>query len=225
MVVFVMNLSREQCKTLKTLVDMLDVVRYGDMDPFFHQFVREHVYEMRKLASVTLSNVKHPFDLNEVEAMINVHDLPEFTLKQDFTAWEQAQNPKIGKFKEQQEHCTMLEFKKFYGEWIYDFWRQYEDQKTDMARFVRWLDKYESYIYVIDKLVVHDTKYESVGGENIPITTLLEYNTKRMIDATLRCPMMQEVTLGRLNELRTIFKKQNLIKQWHSFIAELTQLG
>jgi len=201
----------DKIKVLEGIVQSMKTIRYGIMDPFYHQTVSEHTMNMVELAPAVLAEIDVSLDADLVMATILVHDLPEMGMEKDITSWELEQNPELEKVKAQIERQKINELGEVYGAWIVDLFDEYEGLNTDMALFIRWLDRYESNIYIFRKFEEGPCKYEWV----------MEHNAGRLIKATLEFPVMKKIAIRRFEELRPMYEKHEKLDLWYELVGRL----
>ncbi|MCL2569764.1 MAG: hypothetical protein FWE16_00980 [Firmicutes bacterium] len=163
------KITDEQMKILRDLISTHNTIRYGILQKEVHQTVENHTNRMLALAHVIAASEGLHFDKNELNGFILLHDLPELGMKQDITTW------------------------------LIDLFNAYEEQKTELTRFVKWLDKYEASLHMIEI-----DFYSEIPLINFSI------NTDRLIKATIKFPRLKQLTLKYMdNELRPIWERSN----------------
>jgi hypothetical protein len=159
---------------------------------------------MLALAPVIARVVGLSFDPGELCAFICLHDLPELGMKYDITAQEQVEDRAAKQRKDDLEASAIVRLAEEYGGWLLSWFEEYEEQVTDITRFVKWLDKYEAsrHIYEINL-------YSEVPLLNFSI------NTGRLVDAAIKFPQMKRFTLEHLDgELRPIWERNNKLPEF-----------
>ena len=195
------RITKRRLELLGELSSGMRTVRYGIMDEFFHQTVAEHTARMLELADEFGPDLG--LNMNRVRAVIMAHDLPEMEMDCDITSWELAQDPSLQAVKEGIERGVVAKLAARYGDWIAELFYEYEGQATDVARFVRWLDKYESNLYIMEKFAQRECPFEWIA-----------HNTQRVVDATVKFPVMRDVALRRMDEVRPMFERYGRLDEW-----------
>ena len=211
-----MNTSKEQLDILYGLLPQLTTVRYSIMDSFFHQTLTQHVQNMLMLAPITKAHPSlsgHLFDKHLLKAVILVHDLPELGMHKDITSWELSRDPELKKIKDKLEHEKIAELGNIYGEWMPKLFEYYESQSDSLTKFVKWLDKYESNLFLLEK-------FEHRPDPNFNFDWIL-HNTERMIIAANAFPPMKPVTIARMHEVKPLYERQGRLGLWEDLIEDL----
>ena len=199
--------TKEQMQWLESLVPQMKTIRYGPMEPFFYQTVEQHVIAMLGLVDATLGEAGLQFDADLLRAMIIVHDLPEIGMEKDITAWELERDAGLAKYKEIAERAVMQRFAEEQGQWVLDIYNECEEGKTDIARFVKFLDKYESNVYLLGRFELQGTELGQTGEH-------IYYNTRRLVKAAVGFPAVMDVARRRMEEIRPLFEKYGILDKW-----------
>jgi 5'-deoxynucleotidase YfbR-like HD superfamily hydrolase len=90
-------------------------------------------------------NIQHAMEI------ANVHDLAEYSLKNDFDSYlvSKGVSSKAEKDKSEEETMASLRARFNVGESVHSLWKEYGECKTSEARFVKALDKIESHFHII----------------------------------------------------------------------------
>ena len=208
------TVTKEQLQWLESLIPQMKTIRYGPMEPFFHQTVEEHVVAMLGLVDAMLSETGLQFEASKLRAMIIVHDLPEFGMEKDITAWELERNQGLQESKEIAERAVMERFARGQGQWVLDIYNEYELGETEMAKFVRFLDKYESNVYLLGRFELRETQLGQTGEH-------IFYNTRRLVKAAVDFPVMRGVALRRMGEIKPLFEKYGAPDKWQELSEQL----
>ena len=148
-----MKVTKEQLSTLQSLLPPLKkTIRYGVREKDFHQTVFDHINNMLRLAPQVIKKCGLNFDIDLVNALIMVHDLPETGMAYDITAIEQATIPGKVQEKKQIEERKMQQFSEIHGKWLLELHNVYTERCIDEAKFVKFLDVFEADIHCLLKL-------------------------------------------------------------------------
>lgn len=116
----------------------------------FHESVADHSYQMVVLAVNLMSQLKLDLDYEKVIKLCLYHDLCELGLENDFDSYASHINKEISKSKKQYERDTITKLaSKHNFQEILTYHSEYEQQKTEEAKFVRALDKLEGVLHII----------------------------------------------------------------------------
>lgn len=114
--------------------------------------VAEHSWRIALMALVVGTECKVRVDVNRAVAMALLHDLAEAKTG-DIDAVELIRGgEKMAKEKAEKEENAMREITDDlpFGDWLYSLWREYEDQETIDAKFVKALDKIEGFLHIAE---------------------------------------------------------------------------
>ena len=101
-----------------------------------------------------------------------VHDLAESVLSEDFDSYLIARGVLKEEDKDKSENEEMDRIKNnfSFGNKIFSLWKEYEDNKTREAKFIKALDKLESHIHVIERGAsgdnADDGKHQATYADN-----------------------------------------------------------
>jgi putative hydrolase of HD superfamily len=114
--------------------------------------VAEHSWRLGLMALVIGTECKARVDVNRAVVLALMHDLAEAKTG-DIDAYEQVlagkksvENKSILEDLAMHEMTDDLPF----GDWIYSIWREYEDQETVEAKFVKALDRIEGFLHIAE---------------------------------------------------------------------------
>jgi len=205
-----MNTSKQRLETLYKFLPQLTTVRYGIMPSHFHQSVKDHIEGMIRLAPTLMKQAGLQFNIAKLNAVIIVHDLPELGMDRDITSWELAKRPELQRVKTKFEHETITRLGKTHGSWLPELFEYYEKQDNELTKFVKWLDKYESNLYLLDKAKGHDLNFD-----------WFTHNTQRLVTATLSFPHTKDITVKRLRDIKTLFENHSGLDEWANLYDSL----
>ncbi len=209
--------NTENIQTLRDLIATHKTIRYGILHPRVYQTVENHTNRMLALAPVLAQIAKIDYDHNTIDALILAHDLSELGMKRDITSVEQVQQSGAMKRKRELEQSAITSLVNQHGQWLERLFDEYEEQDSQAARFVKWLDKYEASRHMLE-ITAYSTLHDQVGQDCISFFI----NTKRLIDATHKVPQLRAFTLNHLeNELREIFVRNRQQKKYVELRAML----
>jgi putative hydrolases of HD superfamily len=164
--------------------------------------VAEHSARLGLMALVIGTECKVRVDVNRALALALLHDLAEAKTG-DIDAYEQIMGGnKLLTDKLEKEELAMREMTDDlpFGDWIYSIWREYEDQVTIEAKFIKALDKIEGFLHIAE-----------VGVENyIPKEFHADYATKAVAafdEATHHFPELKDLLETVKADLRAQFEK------------------
>jgi|GEM_PF-4955779 len=196
-------------------------IRYGLLEPFYHQPVRDHVERMRGFAIKLIKDLNIQFDPTEVDALIMAHDLPELNLENDIACWDQEKQKGTSDIKEKTEVESMKHLATQYGDWIFDLWNEYSEQKTELAKFVKYMDRYEDHNFFVGKMLESGDRFLQTWGKPVPASEHLDFALTRFVKATLGFPTASKITRERLESLRAIATSHGLEKRLDGLLAQI----
>lgn len=195
------QIDEKNMQTLRDLVATHATIRYGVLLPSVHQTVRDHTNRMLALAPVVADIVHIDCDYNRLNALILAHDLSELGMQRDVTITEQVTKEGAKARKEELEGRKRTDLAQGYGEWLKDLFDEFEQQASEPARFVKWLDKYEASRHMLEVSAYSRINHQT-DQEYIPFYL----NTIRLVTAARCMPSLKEFTLAHLErELRPVF--------------------
>ena len=199
------KITKDQMQILRKLISGHSTIRYGILQSAVYQTVENHTNRMLALAPVIAERAKLKFDSNELFAFILAHDLPELGMERDITILEQAEQKGAKQKKDEIEKQRKAELGTEYGAWLSNLFNEYEESKTGVTRFVKWLDKYEASRHMLEIDLHSEIALKSFN-----------INTLRMVEATLKIPALREITSKHMDkELRPIWERY---KQLDAFL-------
>lgn len=128
------------------------VERYGSSMRDKKNTVAEHSWRLATMVLVIGIETKVRVDVNHAVALALFHDVAEAKTG-DIDAYDQVMaGKKLIEDKSVSEEAAMHEMTDDlpFGDWIFSFWREYEDQTTPEAKFVKALDKIEGFLHIAE---------------------------------------------------------------------------
>ena len=128
------------------------VERYNSSLRAHKNTVAEHSWRLGLMALVIGTECKARVDINRAVSLALLHDLAEAKTG-DIDAYDQpAGGKELLKQKSASEESAMREMTDDlpFGDWIYSMWREYEDQETVEAKFVKALDRIEGFLHIAE---------------------------------------------------------------------------
>lgn len=178
------------------------VDRYKDSLSDKRNTVAEHSWRLALMVLIIGTEAKVRIDVGRAMSIALLHDIAEVKTG-DIDAYQQIMAGKqLIDSKARAEEAAMREMTDDlpFGDWVYDFWREYEDQKTIEAKFVKALDKIEGFLHIAE-----------VGVEPyIPKEFHADYATKAVAafdDATAHFPELKDLLDEVKQDLRVQFEK------------------
>ena len=178
------------------------VDRYKDSLSDKRNTVAEHSWRLALMVLIIGTEAKVRIDVSRAMSIALLHDIAEVKTG-DIDAYQQIMAGKqLIDSKARAEEAAMREMTDDlpFGDWIYDFWREYEDQKTIEAKFVKALDKIEGFLHIAE-----------VGVEPyIPKEFHADYASKAVAafdDATQHFPELKDLLDAVKQDLRVQFEK------------------
>lgn len=176
--------------------------RYGSSMRANKNTVAEHSWRLGLMALIIGTESRVRIDINRTLALALLHDLAEAKTG-DIDAYEQIlAGKKLIEEKAVMEETAMHEMTDDlpFGDWIYALWREYEDQVTIEAKFVKALDKIEGFLHIAE-----------VGVEAyVPKEFHADYATKAVVafdEATHHFPELKDFLEEVKRDLKTQFEK------------------
>ncbi len=128
------------------------VERYNSSLKMHKNTVAEHSWRLGIMTLVIGMECKVRVDINRAIGLSLLHDLAEAKTG-DIDAYEQilAGKPLIEN-KAVMEESAIREMTDDlpFGDWIYSMWKEYEDQETVEAKFVKALDRIEGFLHIAE---------------------------------------------------------------------------
>jgi putative hydrolase of HD superfamily len=128
------------------------VERYNSSLREHKNTVAEHSWRLGLMALVIGTECKVRVDTNRAMTLALFHDLAEAKTG-DIDAYEQVlSGKKLIQNKSMLEDIAMHEMTDDlpFGDWIYSIWREYEDQQTVEAKFVKAIDRIEGFLHIAE---------------------------------------------------------------------------
>jgi len=113
--------------------------------------VADHSWQLAVMVFVIGVECKVEIDLNRALALALFHDLAE-SRTGDIDAYRVITGKESREEKQVKEKSVMQDITNdlSFGDWIYNFWQEYEDQETIESKFVKALDKIEGFLYIAE---------------------------------------------------------------------------
>lgn len=176
--------------------------RYGSSMRAHKNTVAEHSWRLGLMALIIGTESRVRIDINRALALALLHDLAEAKTG-DIDAYKQIlAGKKLVEDKAVMEEKAMHEMTDDlpFGDWIYALWREYEDQITIEAKFVKALDKIEGFLHIAE-----------VGVEAyVPKEFHADYATKAVVafdEATHHFPELKDFLEEVKKDLKQQFEK------------------
>ena len=177
------------------------VERYKDSLSEKRNTVAEHSWRLALMVLVIGTEAKVRIDVGRAVSIALLHDIAEAKTG-DIDAYQQIMAGKqLIDDKARAEEAALREMTDDlpFGDWVYDFWREYEDQITVEAKFVKALDKIEGFLHISE-----------VGAEPyIPKEFHADYASKAVVafdEATQHFPELQDFLSAIKDDLRAQFE-------------------
>lgn len=132
--------------------ELKSVPRYGSTLRRDQDTVAEHSWRLVLMAYLIVQEYHVPVDLNRVTAIALLHDLAEAkTGDVDAYAVITGQRSLSEKNKNEVEAMRDITRGLSFGDWLYDTWKEYSDQTSLEAKFVKALDKIEAFLHIAER--------------------------------------------------------------------------
>ena len=165
--------------------------RYSVCPKAFHEPVAGHSWHMAIMIPLITRELKLNIDILHALEIAIVHDLPEYVLEEDFDSYLVASGVLSKADKNSSEETAMSEIKNRFdfGKEFYSLWKEYEENKTSEARFVKAMDRLESHMHVIEigtpfnneREAEHQVFYADEAVKNFPeLKPLLKATKKKL---------------------------------------------
>jgi putative hydrolase of HD superfamily len=128
------------------------IKRYGSSLRGNRNSVADHSWRLGVMVLVIGAECKVRLDTGRALALALMHDLGEAETG-DIDAYDQIRKGMDfinRKATEEDAAVRKMTNDLTFGDWIYDMWREYEDQITTEARFVKALDKIEGFLHIAE---------------------------------------------------------------------------
>ncbi|MBC7836374.1 HD domain-containing protein [Acetobacteraceae bacterium] len=137
---------------LRRSKDLETVERYSSSLRDKKNTVAEHSWRLALMTLVIGMECKVRVDTNRALALALIHDLAEAKAG-DLDAFDQIMGGKqVLEDKAAKEEAAMREMTGDlpFGDWVYSMWKEYEDQITVEAKFVKALDRIEGFLHIAE---------------------------------------------------------------------------
>lgn len=128
-----------------------DVKRYAKHHPIFRESVADHSYMTTLLATKFMDELQLDLDFKKVVELITYHDMGELGLESDFDAVKASEDDEYFTLKKQTELDKVKSLANKYDDKILDLHKEYNEQKTREAKFVKAVDRLECNIYEMSR--------------------------------------------------------------------------
>ena len=182
------------------------VERYGQSLSANNNTVAEHSWRLALMALVVGSECKVNIDMSRTLSLALVHDLAEAKTG-DIDAYSLITKGTGMRDKAAREEAAVRDMTDdlSFGDWVYDLWREYEEQTTLEAKFVSALDKIEGFLHIAENGV----------GTYIPKEFHADYANKAVLafdEATRHFPELKDMLDAVKKDLQVQFEKAGV--QW-----------
>lgn len=128
-------------------------LRYSSCPEKIQESTAGHSWLMTFMVPILAEKFNLDVDVAHAMEIANVHDLPEYVLDYDFDSYLVSTDVLKEEDKKRSEESVMLGIENDFdfGKRLYSLWREFEEQKTPEARFVKAIDKLESHIHIIER--------------------------------------------------------------------------
>lgn len=126
--------------------------RYSASLKDMHNTVADHSWRLGLMALVIASEYKMEVDLGHVLALALIHDLAEAKTG-DIDAYRQiTEGEQVLKDKTASEETAMRDITNglSLGDSVYGLWKEFEEQTTVEAKFVKALDRIEGFLHIAE---------------------------------------------------------------------------
>jgi len=137
--------------------NLKEVKRFGEhgcgyYHKVFKESVAEHIYHMILIADKLIEILKlDDLDYKKVIKLILYHDTCEHGMTEDFDAFIAHENPEYKKKKQDAEKKNIAKLSSKHGKFIDEIYNEYEEQKTEEAKFVKAIDKIQCNIHTLQR--------------------------------------------------------------------------
>ena len=134
----------KRCKALET------TERYKVSMSKNRNTVAEHSWRLALMVLIIATECKIRIDMNRALSLSLLHDIAESETG-DIDAIEQIKGGDgVLRKKSEMEEIVMRKMTRdvSFGDWIFNMWQEYEDQRTIEAKFVKALDKIEGFLHI-----------------------------------------------------------------------------
>jgi putative hydrolase of HD superfamily len=126
-------------------------IRYSSCPEYVQEPVAGHVWKVSLMAPILARIFNLQLDIQHTMEIANIHDLQEYTGREDFDSYFVHIGKLSQEDKKRKERETIESLRDNFdiGPKVYSLWQEYEERKTPEAKYVRALDKLESLIHII----------------------------------------------------------------------------
>ncbi len=164
--------------------------------------VAEHSWHLAMMVMIIASEYKVDVNIERAISLALLHDIAEASTG-DFDAY--AQVALGNNFKEKKSELEKSVVEKMtddisFGDKIYSLWKEYEDQKTIEAKFVKALDKIEGFLHISEVGVeeyIQDDFHSNYADEAV----------KTFNETQKAFPELKEILDTIKDDLKTQFEK------------------
>lgn len=130
-----------------------DVLRYNEKKNGTKESVADHSWRIALMAFIMAEELDLPVDTLRAVKIALVHDIAE-SITGDIDAILIMEGKILKEEKAKKEKKAIEEIKNFAsgktGKEIYELWKEYEDNQTDEAKFIKALDKLETLMHLTE---------------------------------------------------------------------------
>lgn len=147
-------------------------VRYSSCPKGIQESSAGHSWQVALMVPIISQQFKLQINVQHAMEIALVHDLAERVLKKDFDSYLLS----IGTLKEEdkinseKEEMNRIQNEFSFGKRIHALWKEYEENKTSEAKFIKALDKLESHIHVLERGAsgdnADDGKHQATYADN-----------------------------------------------------------
>jgi len=137
-------------------------LRHASKSDGMHESVADHSWRLSLMLVLIVPKLKLKIDLLKALKMAVVHDLVEIESK-DVPLLTYIDNKHLADEKDIREQRAIAKIRKVLGtsgEEIYQLWQEFEDLKTNEAKLVKALDRFEGEFQFLTETVTKFTKQE-----------------------------------------------------------------
>lgn len=194
--------------SIEGLLDFLEeteslkkTIRYSSCPENVQEPTAGHVWKVSLMVPLLAEKFRVPVDILHALQISNAHDLGECGMKYDFDSYLVSKGKLDQNDKDLAEENYMKSVKNrfSFGEQLYGLWREYEENKTYEAKFVRAIDKLEALIHVITT--------KGTGRDINDIEYVATYADRAVEDVPELKPFLRALKV----RLRPVAERQGLI--------------
>jgi putative hydrolase of HD superfamily len=175
-------------------------MRYSSCPQNIRDSSAAHSWQVALMVPLIAQEINAKINVQHATEIALVHDLAENALKEDFDSFLLSNGTLNEKDKDESEKKEMNRIKNKYdfGEKIYSLWKEYEENKTPEAKFVKALDKIESHLHIIER---GGSRENALGAEHQAL-----YADKAVSEFPELKPLLKEAK----KKLKPLLEKQGL---------------